>query len=110
MKPELTEELAARARSWDMLTRWERSELGRSLRRLGWTYGEIIDVIPVPKGTLAYWCRDIRLTEEQVAAIKLRTGSLRGIPRETQRKRRGQIKKIRTVAAAQVPHLMNDPL
>lgn len=32
---------------------------GRALRRLGWTHGEIHEVIDVPKGTLAGWCREI---------------------------------------------------
>jgi hypothetical protein len=38
--PEVTEGAA----NWDRLTRWERAELGRSLRRQGWTYGEIMTV------------------------------------------------------------------
>jgi hypothetical protein len=110
MKPELPEELASRARSWDILTRWERSELGRSLRRLGMSYGEIMQLVPVPKSTLSSWCGDIRLDSVQIAAIKARTGSLQGIPRDTQRKRRDQVKEIRAAAATQVPHLMGDPL
>ncbi|NNC91958.1 MAG: hypothetical protein HKN80_05660, partial [Acidimicrobiia bacterium] len=39
------------------LGQWNRAELGRSLRRLGLSYGEIMNLIPVPKGTLAGWCR-----------------------------------------------------
>ena len=39
--------------SWDTLSRWERSELGKDLRRLGLSYGEIMDLIPVKKSTLA---------------------------------------------------------
>lgn len=38
-----------------MLSRWERAEVGRALRRLGWTYGEIRQVIAVPKGTVLNW-------------------------------------------------------
>ena len=77
--------VAGAAAGWEDLTRWERAELGRALRRLGWTYGEIREEIPVPKGTLSYWCPEIRLAEEQVEAIKARTsGSRRGVPVDTQ--------------------------
>ena len=47
---------------WASLSRWERAEVGRDLRRQGLSYGEIMQLIPVPKGTLAGWCRDIELT------------------------------------------------
>lgn len=107
--PDLPEGLASQAQSWDALSRWERSELGRSLRRLGWAYGEIRDVIPVPKSTLSYWCRDIALDAGQIAAIKARTGSLLGVPRDTQRKRRAQVEQIRVAACAEVPRLLDDP-
>jgi hypothetical protein len=46
-----------RVDSWDSLSRWERAELGRDLRRLGLSYGEIMELIPVKKSTLATWCR-----------------------------------------------------
>lgn len=50
----------------------ERAEVGRVLRGLGWSYGEIREVIDVPKATLAGWCRDIRLTDDQIVAMKHR--------------------------------------
>ena len=56
---------------WAALPRWERTEVGRALRRLGWSYGEVREVIDVPKATFAEWCREIRLTDEQIAAIKV---------------------------------------
>ena len=62
---ELGSEFRSRIEGWDRLSRWERSELGKDLRRLGLSYGEIMDLIPVKKSTLATWCRDVRLTEEQ---------------------------------------------
>ena len=65
---ELGSEFRARIEEWDRLSRWERSELGKDLRRLGLSYGEIMDLIPVKKSTLATWCRDVRLTEEQYKA------------------------------------------
>src|SRR3970282_1284528 len=95
--------------SWDSFSRWERSELGRDLRRLGLSYGEIMDVIPVKKSTLATWCRDVPLTKSQIEAIKERTGSVKGIPRDTQRKRREEIERIREVARAEVAWLSLDP-
>ncbi|HET7846051.1 MAG TPA: hypothetical protein VFL72_01055, partial [Acidimicrobiia bacterium] len=103
-------ELIARIADWDQLSRWERSELGKDLRRLGLSYGEIMDLIPVKKSTLATWCRDVRLTDEQYTAIKERTGSQEGIPRDTNRKRREEIRRIRELARSQVPELMSDPL
>jgi hypothetical protein len=81
-------ELSERVGNWEALSRWERSELGRELRRRGMSYSEIMDLIPVKKSTLATWCRDVPLTELQIKAIKERTGSVKGIPRDTQRKRR----------------------
>lgn len=76
--------------------------MGRALRRLGWSYGEIRDLIPVPKGTLSNWCRDIRLSDEAVQAIKDRAGSRVGVPRDTQRKRHAEIDRIRSDARAEV--------
>lgn len=79
MKPELVK----RVESYQKLSRWEKSELGRDLRRAGLSYGEIMEVIPVKKSTLATWCRDVELTERQIAGIKERRApELRGY-RET---------------------------
>lgn len=85
MKPNLPAQLRQAVAGWDRLSRWERSELGRAVRRLGWSHGEIMELIPVPKGTLANWCRDIRLSEQQIQEIAGRTSSRRGVPRDTQR-------------------------
>lgn len=80
------------------------------MRRLGWTYSEIRRVIPVPKGTLAGWCREIRLTEEQVRAIQQRTRGRKGVPRDTQRKRRQQIRRIEQEARALARANIDDPI
>ena len=82
---ELGSEFRSRIEEWDRLSRWERSELGMDLSRLGLSYGEIMNLIPVKKSTLATWCREVRLTEEQWAAIKSRRPPIPGIPRDTQR-------------------------
>ncbi len=100
MRPDVPQDLLDRAGEWDDLHRWERSELGKALRRLGLTYGEIRDLIPVPKGTLSDWCRDIRLSPEQIAAIESRSSpsSRRGIPVDTQGRRRIELAPIRAEA------------
>ena len=93
MRPDIPEHLIERAAEWDELHRWERSELGKALRRLGLTYGEIRTLIPVPKATLSYWCRDIELSDTQVKEIRARTGpgSRAGIPINTRWKRREEV-------------------
>lgn len=69
-----------------------------------------MDLIPVPEGTLATWCKGIDLTTAQKRAIQERTGSRRGVPRDTQRKRRAAIERIRSAARAEVATLITDPL
>lgn len=101
--------LAVHIDGWAGLHRWERAELGRALRRLGLSYGEITALIPVPKGTLAGWCRDIVLSPQQAAAIAARTGSRRGVPRDTQRKRRAEGERIRAEARAFAAEHLTDP-
>lgn len=102
MRPKVPRELLSRAAEWDDLHRWERSELGKALRRLGLTHGEIRDLIPVPKSTLSYWCRGIRLSPEQIEAIRDRSspGSRIGIPVDTQWRRHLEIEQIQDDARA----------
>jgi hypothetical protein len=70
-----------------------------------------MDLIPVKKSTLATWCRDVRLSDDQNAAIKERQyGSRLGIPVDTNRKRREVVERIRAEARSRVPELMTDPL
>lgn len=90
MKPEIPPDVTAHLDSVEALSQWERAELGRMLRRSGWTYTEIAEVIPAARSTIAGWCREIRLSAEQVEAIGRRTGSQRGVPRDTQWRRREQ--------------------
>jgi hypothetical protein len=107
---EVGAELRVRIDSWDALSRWERSELGKDLRRVGLSYGEVMDLIPVKKSTLATWCRDVKLSDEQYLAIRERTGSRQGIPVDTQWKRRLEIERIREEARVQVRELINEPM
>jgi hypothetical protein len=106
---DVPEDLATRIAEWERLSRWERSELGRALRRVGMSYGEIMDYLEVKKSTLATWCRDIELTAEQKRAIELRTGSRAGIPVDTQWRRRLEIEDIRARARREASILIHDP-
>lgn len=95
-------------RQWDSLSPSEKAEVGRELRRNGLSYGEIMEMIPVPKGTLAGWCRDIELSARQIAAIKQRRGPRAG-PRNTQWKRRMEVARIEAQAVAETEYLSRDP-
>jgi hypothetical protein len=97
------------ALSWDRLTRWERAESGRALRRLGWTYGEIAEVLPVGKGTPAGWCREIRLTFEQVEAIKAPVPSQKGVPKDANWRRRKEVEALRARARDEARARLEDP-
>ena len=44
---ELETEVLERVRTYESASRWDRRELGRDLRRLGLSYGEIMELIPV---------------------------------------------------------------
>ncbi|MCP4304760.1 MAG: hypothetical protein GY788_07780 [bacterium] len=91
MKPKIPRNLLAQAGQWNELHRWERSELGKQLRRLGLTYGEIREIIPVPKGTLSNWCREVALSDLQKREIQTRTPTQKGVPKDTQWRRRTEI-------------------
>ncbi len=107
---ELEAAVLERVRAYESLSRWERAELGRDLRRAGLSYGEIMEMIPVKKSTLATWCREVRLTPEQISAIKERRPSTkRDIPRNTQRKRHREAEMISSQAALEAEHLVADP-
>jgi hypothetical protein len=107
---ELEAAVLERVRAYGEFSRWERSELGRDLRRLGLSYGEIMELVPVKKSTLATWCREIQLSLDQLRALKERRPStVRGVPRDTHRKRRREIELIRAQALLEAEHLLADP-
>jgi hypothetical protein len=107
---ELEGSVLERVRTYESMSRWEKSELGRDLRRLGLSYGEIMELISVKKSTLATWCRDVTLTEAQIEAIKERRAStVLGVPRNTQRKRHREVELIAAQAALEAEHLVDDP-
>ena len=68
-----------------------------------------MDALPVGKGTLAGWCKEIRLTTEQIDAIKERVPGQKGVPRDTQRRRRAEIEAIRSDAAVEAVERVDDP-
>jgi hypothetical protein len=110
MKPEIPSDLLRQVTQWENLHRRERSELGRALRRLGLMQSEIRQIIPVAKSTLSYWCRDVCLTPDQVAAIRERGYSQTGVPRDTQRQRRKDITVVRTRARRSASRWSAEPL
>jgi hypothetical protein len=109
MKPEIPDELLELATQWNELHRWERRELGKTLRRLGLTYREIREIVSVPKGTLSNWCRDIDLSADQKRAIADRTPTQKGVPRDSQWRRRLEIERIRRAAYESAATLIGDP-
>lgn len=52
-----------------MRIRVEERDRARVMRSQGASYGEIAKVIPVAKGTLNNWLKDIELTEQQKQRI-----------------------------------------
>ncbi|MCZ7532581.1 MAG: hypothetical protein M5U23_04100 [Acidimicrobiia bacterium] len=100
MTIEIPSELNLKAADWGNLHRWERKQLGLALRRCGLTYSEIQNIIPVPTSTLSVWSREVALSQDQLDAIRHRTGpqNFRGIPRDTQWRRRSEILEIRRTA------------
>jgi len=102
MTPEVSDTLLDEASQWQDLHRWERKQLGLALRRPGLTYTEIQTLVPVPSGTISNWSQEITLTETQIQAIRARTGpdTQRGIPKDTQWRRRIEIERIRAEARA----------
>lgn len=75
----LTTELVEKVCGWPELKRWERKEIGQTLRRMGFSYREIAALIPVSKGTLSGWCRDIPLREERRGELLGKRGRRREI-------------------------------
>jgi hypothetical protein len=108
----LSPELVEKIRTWPSLKRWERREIGQQLRCLGLTYREIGALIPVKKGTLSGWCRDIALTERQTFRIAeaARRGSSRVRNGELLRARNlERVAALRQKGRAEAVDLLADP-
>jgi hypothetical protein len=110
MEPTIDPSLRAQLALWTELDRGDQVRLAHDLRRTGLSFREVGQLVPVPKSTVVGWCRGIELTEEQIAAITERTRPPAGTPRDTQRKRRSEIERIRRDAALRAPDLLREPL
>jgi transposase len=104
-------ELLEQAARWVDLKRWERRELAQELRRLGLSYREIADVIPVSKATLSGWCADIELTAEQAQRLSEKRPAL-AVRQRLGKERRMQARReralIRSAAALEAASLLDD--
>lgn len=110
--PPVPSPLLDRASRWDELKRWERRELGQELRLLGLTYSEIGEIIPVPKGTLSGWCRDLELTEDAKQRLASKGRSLLARQELGARRRREALERaasIRDAAREEAQDLLRDP-
>jgi len=100
--------LIARAGSWEVLSRSERRQTTRALRASGLSYGEIQSYVPVAKSTLSGWVADVALSDSQLAAIELRRKE-KHEHRDTQWRRRLEIKEIRADARMFALEHLEDP-
>ena len=102
----LPQELIERIRRWDQLKRWERREIGQALRMMGLSYREIAAVIPVHKGTLSGWCRDLGVSWVHRRQIAQRRSSVGALLRQRAVDR---VSAIRRRAQAEADELISDP-
>ncbi|MDJ0792187.1 MAG: hypothetical protein QNJ71_09850 [Acidimicrobiia bacterium] len=98
--------------AWEQNGNTDRRRIVRGLRLLGFSYGEIRDLVPVSKSTVSVWCRDIDLTTDQQRAIARRSGpeSRLGTRVDTQWRRRLEIEAIRNDASGYSLDAVDDPL
>ena len=97
------------------MKRWEVKERVISLRKKGLSYREIRGKIPLAKSTVSDWCKDIKLTEEQIARLEQLkkngsyAGSLKG-SKVNQKRRAIEIQQIKKAAKSEVPLLLKEKL
>lgn len=97
---------------WPELKGWERKELGQKLRRLGLSYREIAEIVPVAKGTLSAWCRDVEVTDEQQARLREKRPRLAARQAQGVTMRRRALERraaIRAAAREEAGSLAQDP-
>lgn len=58
-----------------MISLVREKEKALELRRMGWTYNEILKEVPVAKSSLSLWLKDLPLTEIEKQALNARRGS-----------------------------------
>jgi hypothetical protein len=108
----LSSELIERCRAWNELKRWERRELAQQLRRVGLSYGEITTIVPVSKSSLSKWCRDIPLSDNQIARLTEATGrraARRAVGQKLRERNLARIGALRSEATAEAASLATDP-
>lgn len=86
---------------------WQLKEEARKLRRLGWTYREIMEKVPVHRTTLSQWCKDIELTPEQITFRGGRYANRLKGAKANQYKREKEIQKILAEARKEI-HSLTD--
>lgn len=109
----LSDDLVARVARWDELKRWERREIGQTLRKMGLSYREIRAVVPVPKGTLSEWCADIDLSEphaRRLADMRPDLAALRDAGTRRRMEARRARSEIRSAGRIEALQLVRDPL
>lgn len=88
-----------------MIHKWQQKEKARKLRKLGWIYKEISEKVPAHRTTLTNWCKDIKLTSEQIFSRGKRyANGLKGA-RANQIKRQRQIEEIKIKAKKEIRSL-----
>ncbi len=90
-------------------------DLARRLRHRGYSYGQIMKIIPVGKGTLNGWLKDIELTRLQRDRIlaRIRDAGRRGSQKGAWLNRQKSLKRIRGIvkeARREFPERIGDPL
>ncbi|MDP3954488.1 MAG: hypothetical protein Q8Q06_03685 [bacterium] len=81
----------------------EQKKLARKLRRQGFSYSEIKKQVLVPKTTLAYWLRNIKLSEEQTGRLKKkRTDAARAGSRKKTLRTLEQIREIQKISVSDI--------
>ena len=70
-------------------------EKAQDLRRKGLSYNEILSIISVSKDTISLWCRDIKLTEDQIERLakKRKDAALRGRIKGAKRQQAERVRK-----------------
>jgi len=81
---------------------WQLKEKVRELRKLGWTYPEIQDKVPVHKTTLSKWCRGIELTTRQIKARGGRYANRLKGAKANYLKRQKEIEKVQKEAEKEI--------
>jgi len=90
-----------------MTHKWQEKEKAKELRKLGWTFKEIMKKIPKNRITLSKWCNGIELTSKQIASRgKKYAAELKGA-KANQIKRQKQIEEIKEKAKKEI-HSLND--